>query len=247
LTENISAQQFRDLIDSLVTPIAGQYPRPWMTASNNPRAARVFLVGYNQATRYDSATVNEMVGNRKGYIRCLFNDQPSEGISCHALHTHVLESLNQDPSRTRRKINQIKESLASLNITDVLETNIFCYSTRSAAELRENPQGAERGRKIFCNLLKHVRPKVIIAHGKKTVEVLEAMLCSQFPAVSSRTDQWVWNSEETQRELDSKPYSPLVFTIRSLSSRDWPRWEENAQSAIKSMSDKIDKFLNQNA
>lgn len=45
-------------VRELTTELNGQYPRPWMTDSNEPQCAQVFVVGYNPATAYESSRVD---------------------------------------------------------------------------------------------------------------------------------------------------------------------------------------------
>jgi hypothetical protein len=44
--------RFEERLWKWTTPVNGQYPRPWTSRATRPEAARVFLVGFNQATAF---------------------------------------------------------------------------------------------------------------------------------------------------------------------------------------------------
>jgi hypothetical protein len=150
-------------IRALTEPVDGQYPRPWMTSMVNPEAARVFTVGKNQAKKYPIAEV----GSHDHYLDALFNRGAE---SCRGLY----DRLYPDPSRTRMNTDVLVQKLAERGISDVLETNVICFSTPMSADLRrnENLRGAKRGREIFSALYEIIRPRVIIAHGAGTIKEL---------------------------------------------------------------------------
>jgi hypothetical protein len=65
----VIARLLEGSIRRLTQPVNGQYPRPWMTEMMHPEEARVFVVGYNQATGFPA----EQVGDHETYIDALFN------------------------------------------------------------------------------------------------------------------------------------------------------------------------------
>lgn len=102
-------------IRGLTRPLNGQFPRPWMTTMTHPEEARIFVVGYNQATRFSI----ESVGSHDSYIDALFN---RNGRSCRDLYARARGS--RGPSPTRRNLDALHEMLASAGFADVLETNV---------------------------------------------------------------------------------------------------------------------------
>src|ERR1022692_515178 len=148
-------------IRRLTQPVNGQFPRPWMTSVAHPEKARIFIVGYNQATGFPV----ELSGSHDEYIDALFNRNDR---SCRRLY----EQLRGDdgPSPTRKNIDRLRENLTREGLTDVVETNVICYSTRMSSDLTrlKNPRGKAVGRQIFQELLAIVRPIVLIAHGSRT-------------------------------------------------------------------------------
>ena len=68
-------KSFEDNIRQLTQPINNQYPRPWMTDLKNPKQAKVFIVGKNQAKTFQV----DQVGSHQKYLDYLFN---RNGLSC---------------------------------------------------------------------------------------------------------------------------------------------------------------------
>ncbi len=70
-------------------------------------------------------------------------------------------------SNTRRVLAWLEEAEPSLT---VLETNIYSFPTRTAAELSVDHQVT----KAFDYLLEELSPPLIVTHGKKVFELLDA-------------------------------------------------------------------------
>ena len=168
----------------LETAVGGQYPRPWTTDSQAPEGSRVFIVGYNQATPYQEAFIDARGRGVEVFINALFNRPPN---SCDGLYEEARRHNNPadpDESRTRRRIVHLRNSLA--NFGPVLETNMICYATKKVAELRrpEHTSGREVGRKAFYELLRMLRPPVMVVHGVDANRDLEALLRVGLPSTS---------------------------------------------------------------
>jgi len=159
-------------IRRLTQPVNGQYPRPWMTQSTDPASSRLFIVGMNQASTYDTRTV----GTHSHFINCLFNRGDESG---HQLY----DRLTGRPSRTRANIQNLVDHLVAIGISDVIETNVVCYSTPMSADLRETQHrnGVMQGREIFDKLLDIVQPEVLIVHGSGTVVEMNKLAGTQLP------------------------------------------------------------------
>ena len=141
-----------------------------MTDSTQPWAARVFTVGRNQhrAFRADGFKSHEQ------YLDGLFNRPFGE---CRRMY----EQLGP-PGPTRRNTDCMVSRLERIGITDVVQTNVVCFSTAMGADLAQpNQHGAERGREIFKALLEIIRPQVVIAHGQGTAKELRRLLKHRLP------------------------------------------------------------------
>lgn len=143
----------------LLRPIRGQYPRPWMTVLPDPTDARVLIVGQNQAKTYPADRLTQ-----QRYLDAHFN---RNGESCRSLYDELTGGRS---SPTRRNLDALSADLA---FASVVETNVICYSTPTAVDLREpfHAPGAALGADIFRTLLDEIRPIVIIMHGAGTIDL----------------------------------------------------------------------------
>lgn len=216
-------RQFRDLLQ----PVAGQYPRPWMTSSTSPESCRVFIVGFNQARAFDAARIPSV----HDYINILYN---RGGTTCRG----VYDELNPVPSRTRTNLDRVTASLADAGILDVIETNVICFSTPMGAELtqRKNRQGATVGRSIFGTILSHIQPKVIWLHGAGAAKAYR---------------------KEISRELPNRPSARLIqidtvadtriIQIGSLAPPAFNRWHREFDAVLDKATRATAEFLSTSA
>jgi hypothetical protein len=139
-----------------------------MTAHADPAACRVFIVGANQAKRYDA----HAVGSLDAYCDALFNRGDE---TCRALYDRMTE---RRPSPTRRNLDAAVKALGKVGIHDVLETNVVCYSTPMSADLglSVNARGREQGEAIFHLLLEHISPAIVWVHGAGAAKRLRRVL-----------------------------------------------------------------------
>ena len=161
-------------IRRLTQPVNGQFPRPWMTTMAHPEKARIFVVGYNQATCFPAARI----GSHDDFIDALFNRNER---SCRKLYEQLRGE--DGPSPTRKNIDRLQENLAREGLDDVVETNVICYSTPMSSDLTQSEKAA--GRQIFEEILAIIRPEVLIAHGAGTAKELGRVLSKQLPAEAS--------------------------------------------------------------
>jgi len=221
-------------IRRLTQAVNGQFPRPWLTDMKHPEGARLFIVGYNQATIFRAATLDYDC-----YIDALFN---RNGRSCLRLYERM--RLPRDTSQAQRNLNALRECLASRGVIDVVQTNVICYSTPMARDLArvENRAGKLVGRQIFCEILGMIRPIVLIAHGARTTKELGRVLRKKLPRAASNPAEVV-SCVRVHTQLGGEPYAPMVFVIPSLSPPKWNSWQKWAQPHLAETCARASEFL----
>lgn len=203
---------FEATVAALTQPLHGQHPRPWMTDIEDPLTAKVFIVGRNQAKRYDATRLTH-----QRHLDALFN---RNGESCRAIYAELVGGS----SPTRQNIDQLRGLLQQLGASEILETNVICYSTPMSADLAmsKHSGGRVRGTEIFCTLLESVQPPVLIAHGARTIQDLSKVLGYGLPAPNAGPD----------RPVSVRVGSTTVFLVRSLASPEWWKWHTWAWSHL---------------
>jgi hypothetical protein len=201
--------KFELRIQELTKPLNGQYPRPWMTDLKNPMSADVFIVGKNQAKTYDASRLTH-----KRHLNALFN---RNGESCRGLYD---EMKNHKPSFTRNNIDEFRKLLERQGVCNVLETNVICYSTPMSEDLKRsgNKGGSARGTEIFENLLRYIRPRVIIVHGAGAATALGRVLGS-LPDVP----------KDPRQVVSTRDAEGTIFVIPSLAPPEWNKWSQWAE------------------
>lgn len=207
-------QQFEAAIAQLTQPLNGQFPRPWMTDLTDPVTASLFIVGRNQAKGYG---VDRLTHQR--HMDALFN---RSGESCRGLY---LEMSGGNSSPTRVNTDRFRNTLFEAGVEKILETNVECYSTPMSSDLRmpEHKGGAVRGTDIFCSLLHFVKPKILIAHGAGTKEILSRLLGTSLPALPTEF------SEPQATDINGMK----VFIIPSLAPPAWNKWSSWGAAYLK--------------
>ncbi len=203
---------FEEVVKQLTLPLNGQYPRPWMTKLADPTQAKVFIVGKNQAKGY----LVEKVGSHSRHMDALFN---RNGQSCRGLYGEVTGGSS---SQTRKNIEGLTSRLERLGVSEVLETNVICYSTPMSSDLSRprHEGGRTRGREIFQTLLDFVHPKVLIVYGAGASQELSKVLKKDLPKPPSSSKEFPRQSTEIS----------TVFVIRSLAPpafNTWSAWAED--------------------
>jgi hypothetical protein len=202
--------KFEQLIRKLTTEINGQYPRPWMTNLRDPSRAEVFIVGYNPATAYRSDCVDY-----ERFIDSLFN---RNGEGCRKFYTEITK---QTP--TRDNIEMFASKLKKVGVGSILETNVVCYGAKPKdLNLPEHNGGKKLGKEIFRTLVREIRPKVIILHGKKVREEFRrAFNLPSLPDTPDTKDKYV----QIELDLDSQlGLRTQLFVIPSLALPAYQSW-----------------------
>lgn len=182
-----------------------------MTDMISPEKARVFLVGYNQATRFPAA----LVGDHDAYIDALFN---RNGKSCRNLYEEM--RCGKGPSLTRKNTDTLREGLSKLGVKDVIETNVIWHATPMSDDLThaKNQGGKARGGEIFLEILEKIRPIILVAHGRGTAkELARQVLSTELPAAASKQACGV-SCALVRTRLPGPSYTPRV-----LSCHHWRR------------------------
>ena len=209
--------EFEQRIRELTKEINGQYPRPWMTDVSAPSRAKVFIVGYNPATAYRSDLVDY-----ERFIDSLFN---RNGEGCRKFYTEITK---QTP--TRDNIETFASKLKKVGVCSILETNIICYGAKRKKDfsLPQHVGGKERGREIFHQLVKQIRPKVIILHGVGVCkEFRRSFNLPSLPNPPDTKDKFV----QKKLDLDSPlGLNTLIFNIPSLALPGFQKTGRNARS-----------------
>jgi len=171
----LNRQDFESQLRKLLEPLNGQYPRPWMTTLKDPLSARVFIVGKNQAKGFDT----DKVGTMARMCDSLFN---RNGMTCRGLYDEI---TGYSPSPTRQNTDTLTATLRDTGITEVLETNVICYSSPMSADLRlaAHAGGRVRGSEIFLFLLQAIQPQVLIVHGAGARDTLSKFLGSELAPI----------------------------------------------------------------
>lgn len=180
-----------------------------MTSLRDPQAARVFIVGANQAKQYPVEAISHT-----RHMDALFN---RDGESCRGLY----DELYPKPSRSRPNIDGFTARLAAAGVTEVLETNVVCYSTGMAADLRkrEHRLGAMVGGRIFQSLAQAIRPKIVVLHGKGTCDEFEKQFGIAVPRPYDEEGQGICKINLLFSGVETE-----FISIRSLAQPQYNAW-----------------------
>lgn len=205
-----------EVVGALTLPLNGQYPRPWMTSLTDPTGAKVFTVGKNQRNGFDVGAV----GSHASYLDALFNRGPE---TCRQLYDRLVPS----PSPTRRNTDNLVAKLNRVGVSQILETNVICYSTPMSSNLRDavHTGGTQRGSEIFSALLDIIQPKVLIVHGSDTASKLGRLLGSELPSPP----------REIRDPTVTKVDDLSVIVIPSLAPpqfNKWARWSDDHLNSV---------------
>ena len=219
--------QFEETIRELTRPINGQLPRPWMTAMENPLEADVFIVGMNQRHGYPAGGLPH-----QRHLNALFN---RNGENCRSLYDEVTEGR---PSPTRRNIDGLVDSLKRQGISNILETDVVCYSTPMSAALKDRTHsgGARRGEEIFDYILAEIAPAVLIVHGVGSLKRVSRILKTSLLKVPDSAGE-VCNVQ-TERHL--------VISIPSLAPPEFNKWASWSDGYLETVADLVRAKLEAN-
>jgi hypothetical protein len=224
----IAPTQFETDIRKLTEPINGQYPRPWMTKMTHPENAQVFIVGHNQAKTFRV----QDTGSHDKFIDAHFN---RNGMGCRQLY----DLINEDASVTRRNIDRLTELLERKGVTNILETNVICYSTPMGADMAksEHEGGLEAGTKLFETLLDHINPDILIIFGSNTRTKLGKLFEDKLSVAAEEHDDVVVCNPKRGG------YSPALFPIRSLAIPGYNQWHSWAWQHLELVTNAVSEMV----
>lgn len=216
--------KFEENIRRLTRPINDQLPRPWMTDVVNPLEADVFIVGKNQATKYEAKKISH-----QRHMDALFN---RNGESCRALYNEV---RGGKPSRTRQSIDRFVAQLKQRDVLNVIETDVVCYSTPKSADLRcpNHAGGRARGKEIFGYLLDAITPAVVVVYGAGSAKDLSRVLAVNRLTVPGAPDEIC--DVQTERHL--------IIPVPSLAPPAFNKWSSWSDEYLDKVADRVREKL----
>lgn len=128
----------------------------------------IFIVGINPAT---PITSNEMTLDE--YTKLITNYD--------AFIEYYRELRRQRGkttlSATRNGINGLIRRIEAYTDAGIAETNVISYPSQKPNELLTEPETLiERAKEVFVEVLLRCKPKLLIAHGQQTLEILDEMV-----------------------------------------------------------------------
>jgi hypothetical protein len=146
------------------------YYRP-VICKGNLQDVDIFFVGTNPAT---PIFPNEI--DIDSYVELLMDYEKF----IHYYKTSRLRSDKTEISRTRIGMNSFLNWLSSATESSIAETEIIPYPTENLKLLRKEPDYiVDRAKDIFYQLLMEFNPKLVILHGKETVEQTVELFASR--------------------------------------------------------------------
>lgn len=150
-------------------PGAGKaYYRPFICRGDLSRAD-IFFVGTNPAT---PITPEDM--DLDEYVELLLDYE-------RFIEFYKKSRISRDKSelsRTRIGMNSFLKWLSKHTALSIIETDVISYPAEKLKHLRKEPkQVIERGKDIFYELVVNFKPKLLILHGKETVEQAADVFC----------------------------------------------------------------------
>ncbi|RYD02489.1 hypothetical protein N752_24480 [Desulforamulus aquiferis] len=122
----------------------------------------IFFVGTNPAT-----PIYPKQMNLDTYVDLLMNYDKFIGY----YKVSRIKDSKDEISRTRQGMFSFLNWLSSHTIASIAETEVIPYPTQSLKLLKKEPSYIiQRGKEIFCELVMEFSPRLLILHGKKTVE-----------------------------------------------------------------------------
>ena len=211
-------------ITELTQPIAGQFPRPWMTDLAAPQEANVFIVGKNQRNGYDASKITH-----ERHLDALFN---RHGETCRGLYNEI---TGNSPSPTRLNTDRFRDLLKTEGVDSVVETLVVCYTTPMSSHLRlaHNVAGTRNGKEVFSALLQIIQPKVLIVHGAGAAKELSAVLAAQLPDEPS----------ESSPPAFAQVGKQTIFVIPSLAPPAFKKWSKWSVPHLTKVASTIAKAL----
>jgi hypothetical protein len=159
--------------------------------------ADIFFVGTNPATPIYQENVEQ-----DAYVELLLNY--NKFIEFYK--GHRISKGKTEVSRTRMGMNSFIDWLSIHTSSSIIETEAIPYPTDKLKALWKEPKTIiERGKNIFADLILKFEPKLIILHGKETVEQALDILIKREISV----DRYV----DLQQPIESMEEQVPLFTI----------------------------------
>jgi len=137
------------------------YYRPFI-CNGDISQVDIFFVGTNPATPIFPKDLNI-----EEYVKLLLDYEKFIDY----YKTNRIAKGKDEFSRTRIGMNSFFKTIRDYYGGGILETDVICYPTPSLKELKkESKYVIERGKDIFLKLITKFKPKLIIFHGKKSVD-----------------------------------------------------------------------------
>lgn len=217
---------FEKVISELTLAVDGQYPRPWTCDFKEPLKAEGMILGFNQARKYSSNDLTHEEFMDYHFGRC--------GTSY-----DLYNRLNPDPSPTRENIAKLAKQLDR----KVLESDVYCYSSRKSKDL--SASGREIGRKLAHTVIAGVAPKFMIVYGAKPEKAFWKELQKSGAVIEKTEALSEQNVTAFRLKLDrarlnanfSGSFDTLVLFIPSLSLPQWNKWKWEAPAVFTRVED----------
>lgn len=208
------SSELRRLADETIGPHVFGYLRPWMSAGD-PSTARVFIVGANAATPFPTDSID-----RDAYVDALVSGGPR-------LREIYLGVRAGRPSPTRLNTDRLVAKVARRGIP-MLETNVWAIPTGSIGQLRRiDRQVVQRSRAVLLELVKILRPPVLIVHGATATRGLAESL----GRVLKQADK---SGTPARTQGD-----PSVWALASLSPPAANQWLPRSDAVLERLADSI--------
>ena len=149
--------------------LGDEYPylRPYL-CNGNPYEAKICFIGTNPATpiypfQAKLSEYTELFRNYEAFMDFYKQSRKSEGKT--------------EISRTRMGITAFSEWLNKEFGTNMIETDIFTYPTKSIRELKNvDKEILLKSIRLFENVLKEFNPPILILHGSLTVNTFRKLM-----------------------------------------------------------------------
>jgi uracil-DNA glycosylase len=179
----MTLDEFRSKLErELERELPSPYSRPFVCAGS-PLECRIFIVGVNPAREVEKLFWNFWSDSR-GFKKAEF--------------IRELKQLPGGLTKTRKNIERVADA-AGQAVT--LDTNIYLQPTPTAGELPKEHMKTD----VIEYLLKTIRPKVVLAHGRKAGEFFRKR-CRDFVDDGETPQKVTWDAWQWQFLLLCSPH-----------------------------------------
>jgi hypothetical protein len=193
--------------------------RPFV-CDGNPLHAEIFIVGINPATSmkqgfWDYYTID--IFDRKRWLNDYKNNRKDK---------------RTELSPTRAKIEKLIKNEFSDHLC--LETNLFSKPTSSLNKL----EGKDRNTDVFDFLIKTIRPKAVLIHGKNPSEFIKKELSVRFGLNKPLVAEYQTTNKITPLEVEWQYGKICICATRHFRLIKMTEIKEGATGLINSMNKK---------